>query len=87
MTTTRFDAAIQKLREELGGGDPIFALIEKLNAEAWAFGTPRTDSAEPALRLLAFDGLLTEFLSDRTRGAAGPEFDELYQALEQEAAA
>lgn len=59
----RFLTTVDQLREELGPEASVQDLLALLKRESADFGIPRSGDPTPALRLLAFDGILTEMLA------------------------
>jgi hypothetical protein len=59
-----FARAVRALNRELPASDRLAALLRGLAAESSRFALPRQASAAPALRLLAYDGLITDILGE-----------------------
>ena len=60
-----FALALRQLAADLPVADRLPALIRGLAVESPLFAAPRADGlAGPALRLLAYDGILTEILGE-----------------------
>ena len=62
-----FAETVRAVLADLPARDRLSHLIRRLAEESPRFAVSRTGSAEPALRLLAYDGLLTEILGEELR--------------------
>jgi hypothetical protein len=78
-----FARVLESLRSELVDPESVPELLEKLSSEAERYGSTREGDPTPALRLLAFDGLITELLGKQAcgRGLGTGEFRRLQQIL------
>lgn len=77
-----FARAARALLAELPASNRLAALFTGLVRESPRFAAPRAASPEPALRLLAYDGLLTDIIGEeivagRLDAAALREFERL----------
>lgn len=61
-----FARVLGELESELVDADSVHELLKKLKEEAGRYGALRGNDVTPALRLLAFDGLITELLGNQS---------------------